>query len=109
MGDGTRSISFQPKQRFHWNTLGKKEAGAMSEKKISASDLGIDLSSKQETEYFKWFLACLLFGKPIQQEVARRTYLEFVKDGLTSPAALLQAGWEKLVNVLDTGHYTRYD
>jgi hypothetical protein len=40
----------------------------MEQKKIYAKVLGIDLSSKQEAEYFKWFLACLLFGKPIQGE-----------------------------------------
>lgn len=81
----------------------------MSEKKISASDLGIDLSSEEEAAYFKWFLACLLFGKPVQQEVARRTYLVFVEKGLVTPEAILQAGWDKLVKVLDEGHYTRYD
>ncbi|KAK9241710.1 hypothetical protein V1506DRAFT_510162 [Lipomyces tetrasporus] len=61
----------------------------MSQKKICAKDLGIDLESGQETEYFKWFLACLLFGKPVQQEVAKQTYLELVQD--------------------DRGHYVRYD
>lgn len=81
----------------------------MKEKKISASDLGIDLSSLQEAAYFKWFLACLLFGKPIQQEVARRTYLAFVQEGLITPEAIVQAGWDRLVKVLDEGHYTRYD
>lgn len=81
----------------------------MTEKKIQASDLGIDLSSPQEAAYFKWFLACLLFGKPVQQEVARRTYETFVKDGLTTPDAIEQAGWDHLVEVLDEGHYTRYD
>ena len=81
----------------------------MEQKKIYAKDLGIDLSSKQETDYFKWFLACLLFGKPIQQEVAKQTYFEFVKEGLTSPEAILHAGWDKLVEVLDRGHYVRYD
>ena len=81
----------------------------MEQKKIYAKELGIDLSSKQETEYFKWFLASLLFGKPIQQEVAKRTYFEFVNNGLTSPDAILQAGWDKLVEVLDHGHYVRYD
>jgi endonuclease III len=79
------------------------------QKKIYAKELGIDLSSKQETEYFKWFLASLLFGKPIQQEVAKRTYFEFMNNGLTSPDAIIQAGWEKLVEVLDRGHYVRYD
>ena len=81
----------------------------MEQKKIYAHELGIDLSSKQETEYFKWFLASLLFGKPIQQDVAKRAYGEFVKEGLVTPEAILQAGWDKLVEVLDRGHYVRYD
>jgi len=81
----------------------------MEQKKIYAKELGIDLSSKQEAEYFKWFLACLLFGKPIQQEVAKRTYFEFVNGGLTNPDTIIQAGWDKLVEVLDKGHYVRFD
>jgi len=85
------------------------EGKTVEQKKIYAKELGIDLSSKQETEYFKWFLASLLFGKPIQQEVAKRTYFEFVNNGLTSPDAIIQAGWDKLVEVLDHGHYVRYD
>jgi endonuclease III len=78
-------------------------------KKIYSRDLGIDLKSKKEKEIFKWFLACLLFGKPIQQEVAKRTYFEFEKEGLLSPEKILEAGWSKLVEVLDRGHYVRYD
>src|SRR5438132_4416150 len=81
----------------------------MEHKKIYAHELGIDLCSKQETEYFKWFLASLLFGKPIQQDVAKRAYIEFVKEGLVTPEAILQAGWDKLVEILDRGHYVRYD
>jgi endonuclease III len=81
----------------------------MKQKKIFAKDLDIDLASGQETEYFKWFLACLLFGKPIQQDVAKRAYLEFVKEGFVTPEAILKAGWDKLVEVLDRGHYVRYD
>jgi len=81
----------------------------MEQKKIYAKELGIDLSSKQEAEYFKWFLACLLFGKPIQQEVAKRTYFELVNGGLTNHDAIIQAGWDKLVEVLDKGHYVRFD
>ena len=81
----------------------------MKQKNIYAKDLDIDLSSKKEKAYFEWFLACLLFGKPIQQEVAKRTYFEFVNEGLTNPDAILRAGWDKLVEVLDRGHYVRYD
>lgn len=76
---------------------------------IYSKDLGIDLKSGKEEEIFKWFLACLLFGKPIQQEVAKRTYFEFEKEGLLSPDKILKAGWDKLVKVLDQGHYVRYD
>src|SRR5205085_6214719 len=81
----------------------------MKQKNIYAKDLDIDLSSKHEAAYFKWFLACLLFGKPIQQEVAKRAYFEFANEGLTNPDYILQAGWDKLVEVLDRGHYVRYD
>ena len=79
------------------------------ERKLYAQQLGIDLASKREKEYFKWFLACLLFGKPIQQEVAKRTYEEFLKEGLITPDAIIEAGWDNLVAVLDRGHYVRYD
>jgi endonuclease III len=78
-------------------------------KTIGAQDLGIDLRSGRERELFKWFLACLLFGKPIQQEVARRAYLELVKAGLVTPKAIVGAGWDTLVEVLDRGHYVRFD
>ena len=78
-------------------------------KKIYSQDLGINLQSREEKEIFKWFLACLLFGKPTQQEVAKRTYFEFQKEGLLSPEKILAAGWDKLVEVLDKGHYVRYD
>lgn len=77
--------------------------------KIYSKDLGINLKSKKETEIFKWFLACLLFGKPIQQEVAKRTYFEFEKAGLLTPDAILKASWNELVEILDKGHYVRYD
>lgn len=79
------------------------------ERKIYAADLGIDLKSKKESELFKWFLACLLFGKPIQQEVVVRTFGELEKEGLTSPDAIIEAGWDNLVSVLDHGHYVRFD
>lgn len=81
----------------------------MAKRTIRARDLGIDLESGTEGERFKWFLACLLFGKPIQQEVAKRAYLEFAREGLVTPEALLTAGWDRLVSVLDRGHYVRFD
>ncbi len=76
---------------------------------IRSRDLGIALRSGKDSELFKWFVACLLFGKPIQQEVARRAYVELARDGLVTPEAILRAGWHRLVAVLDRGHYVRYD
>lgn len=78
-------------------------------KQIRAKDLGIDLRSKKEGPLFRWFLACLLLGKPIQQEIAQNAYRELVKAGLVTPKAILHAGWDKLVRLLDQARYVRYD
>jgi len=74
-----------------------------------ARKLQINLASRDERELFKWFLACLLFGKPIQTEIAERAYRELVGAGLTSADAIVRAGWDKLVLLLDRAHYVRYD
>jgi len=74
-----------------------------------ARKLGIRLSSRREAELFKWFLACLLFGKPIQQEIAERAYTRLISAGLRNPDAVLGAGWDELVRLLDEAHYVRYD
>ena len=74
-----------------------------------AKKLGIDLASRKEGELFKWFLACLLFGKPIQQEIAERAYTRLVSAGLRNPDKVLAAGWDELVRLLDEAHYVRYD
>ena len=74
-----------------------------------AAELGICLASGKEEELFKWFLACLLFGKPIQRVVAERAYQQLAAAGLVSPEAILRAGWDELVRLLDEAHYVRYD
>jgi hypothetical protein len=76
---------------------------------MGSRELGIDLASGRPAELFKWFLACLLFGKPIQQEVAAHTYREFAQAWLLTPRAILEAGWDRLVEVLGRGHYVRFD
>lgn len=81
--------------------------GQSSRKEKFSTDLGIDLQSGREEDLFRWFLACLLFGKPIQQEVARKAYMELLKAGLVTPERILEAGWDELVRVLDEGSYVR--
>jgi endonuclease III len=72
-----------------------------------SKELGLDL--RKPRDRFKWFLASMLFAKRISTEIARRTYLEFEERGLTTPDAILRAGWDRLVEVLDAGGYVRYD
>jgi len=77
--------------------------------KTYSEQLGIDLESRREKEIFKWFLASILFGKRIGENIAIKTYQEFEKRGLITPDKILEAGWDRLVDALDTGGYVRYD
>ncbi len=76
---------------------------------VDATMLGIDLPSRKEAQLFKWFLACLLFGKPIQQGIAIKAYLTMTSAGITSVNKLVKTDWETLVTLLDKAHYVRYD
>lgn len=78
--------------------------------RLYSEDLGIDLSKKKDTEYFKWFLASILFGNRISEEIAAKTYGSFEKHNLLSPDKVLEAGWDFLVDpVMREGKYVRYD
>jgi len=72
-----------------------------------SEELDLDLSKAEDR--FKWFLASVLFAKRISAETAKETYRNFEQEELTSPDAILDAGWDRLVEVLDMGGYTRYD
>jgi len=71
--------------------------------------LGIDLESRDTGELFKWFLAAILFGARIGEPIASRTYREFTRRGVTTSRAILDTGWDGLVEILDEGGYVRYD
>ena len=70
-------------------------------------ELGLDL--RKPGDRFKWFLASMLFAKRISAEISKKTFLLFEAEGLATPDAILRAGWDKLVEVLDAGGYVRYD
>lgn len=72
-----------------------------------SKELGLD--TRRAEDRFKWFLASMLFAKRISADIAKKTYLLFEAEGLTTPDAILRAGWDKLVEVLDAGGYVRYD
>jgi endonuclease III len=72
-----------------------------------SEELGLDLTRSEDR--FKWFLASILFAKRISAEIAKRTYHRFEEEGLITPEKILEAGWDRLVQVLDSGGYVRYD
>lgn len=77
--------------------------------KLYSTELGIDLSKGEEKEIFKWFLASILYGHRIGENIATKTYHEFEKECILTPNAILNAGWDRLVELLDAGGYVRYD
>jgi len=74
-----------------------------------SSMLGINLKSRKNEDIIKWFLAAILYSKPIRESSATRTYQCFEKQGITTARRIVAAGWDRLVSILDEGGYTRYD
>lgn len=71
--------------------------------------LGINLTNGRDEEIFKWFLASILFGAPITETSVIKTYKCFQKHDVLTPKRILETGWDRLVEILDEGSYTRYD
>ncbi len=80
----------------------------MPTRNITADDLGLTLE-KKERSLFKWFLASYLFGKRIQQNVARQTWEVFLKHGIDTPQIIANQSYQQLVDLLGEGSYRRYD
>ncbi len=74
-----------------------------------SAELGIDLSSGLPRNVFRWFLASVLFGARISENIVKKTFREFDARGIVSPKLVLDTGWDGLVEVLDRGGYVRYD
>lgn len=86
-----------------FETLIEKLGGRFS------GSLGIDLEGGASGEVFKWFLASILFGARISEQIVLKAYREFETRGILSPEELLGTGWDGLVGILDAGGYVRYD
>jgi endonuclease III len=74
---------------------------------LYSEELGIDLS--EASGRFKWFLASILFGARIGEQIAMNTYRCFEDAGIDTPEQITGAGWDRLVEILDSGGYVRYD
>jgi endonuclease III len=79
----------------------------LSQLSTYSEELGLNLTRPEDR--FKWFLASILFAKRISANIAKRTYNRFEEEELTTPDIILAAGWDRLVQVLDSGGYVRYD
>ncbi len=76
---------------------------------LYSEQLGIKIKEKTEKELFKWFLAAILFGKRISEKIAIKAYHEFEKARILTPKKIVEASWDRLVQLLDQGGYVRYD
>lgn len=73
-----------------------------------SKELGITLEGRDPKELFKWFLASILYGARISASIAKRTYWMIEREANT-PRRIIETGWDRLVEILDEGGYTRYD
>lgn len=76
--------------------------------RITSTDLGIVIE-KKERPLFQWFLASYLFGKRVQQDVARQTWEVFMKHGVDTPKKIATQSWQQLADLLGEGHFRRQD
>lgn len=80
---------------------------SLSKLQSYSGELGLNLTRPKDR--FKWFLASILFAKRIPADTAKETFFCFEQEELSSLDAILEADWDRLVEVLDLGGYTRYD
>jgi len=71
---------------------------------LFSSELSIDLDRP-----FEWLVASVLFGRRISTETAKKTFLGYREEGLTTSERIACASWEDLVRVHGRGGYVRYD
>lgn len=85
-------------------------ADTLENSTLYSEELGINLPSRKDSELFKWFLASILFGNRISEDIAKKTYRAFEKYDILQPEDIIGAGWLFLVNpVMKEGGYVRYD
>jgi endonuclease III len=101
-----RSLFFQKESSPDNKT--KVQRSRKARKNLTAVDLGVDVFEGDDG-LFRWFLACCLFGKPIQASVAIDTWQLLIDKKLDTPWAIAQLRHRQLVRILDEGKYTRYD
>jgi len=72
-----------------------------------SQELGLDLT--KEEHRFRWFLASILLAGGVSSQIAKRAYRELEKECMVTPESIIEAGWDRLVEVLCAGGYVVYD
>jgi len=72
-----------------------------------SQDLGLDLTNGEHR--FRWFVAAVLLTGGVSPQIAKDTYKKLQSEGMVTPDAIIEAGWDRLVEVLDAGGYAVYD
>jgi endonuclease III len=73
----------------------------------TAEEFDLDVLTS-DTDMFRWFLLCYLFGKPIRAETAVETWRLFIAKKFDTPVAIVSTSEHELVSLLHRGGYTRY-
>lgn len=82
----------------------------LEDSELYSEELGINLSSGNKEEIFKWFLASILFGGRISETIAKNTYKTFEKYDLLTPESILEKDvWFLIDPIMKEGGYVRYD
>ncbi|MCK4278629.1 MAG: hypothetical protein KAW82_05555 [Desulfurellaceae bacterium] len=74
-----------------------------------SKELNINLKERDDNEIFKWFIASLLFGARIRENIAKNTYFSLAHKNILFPKGFIQNSREDIVTILDEGGYARYD
>ena len=69
----------------------------------TAKDLGLDVTT--DDGLYGWFLASLLFGRPVQESVAIQAWKVLREDGFTSPESFIGASSTRIDTDLWNANY----
>lgn len=94
--------SEKTKEIYLCEKLVKKLGGGYS------SVMGINLTSMKSDELFKWFVVSMLFEPGISESVIIKTYRSLEQAEILTPEAVLETGWQGLVDIMNKSGYETY-
>jgi len=72
-------------------------------------EIGIDISANTPAPLFQWLVASTLYSARISADKATEAARGLIAAGLTTPARMARASWERRVAVLGAHGYKRFD